>query len=105
MFIPDHAHPGGIFIPEGCLKIAQRFNVGNVVGKDLSPAGTAEILAWFVTHFRRLLGHPTSFSPALRTSLPRVQSVGLGHKLAQNVLIRKRTFNMDVGRSIFDGSL
>ena len=48
-FLPDRARPRvmplgfSIFIPEGCLIIAQRFNVGYRVLGCLSPEGTAEI--------------------------------------------------------------
>jgi len=29
-------------IPEGCLRIARRFNAGYEVGKEMSPEGTAD---------------------------------------------------------------
>jgi len=57
------------FIPEGCLKIAQRFNVGFSVGKAMSPEGTADSAA--PVYFSRPFG--TRVFPV---ALPNAEALG-----------------------------
>ena len=70
-----------VFIPEGCLKIAQRFNVGFSVRKAMSPEGTADsAVPVFVSH-----PFGTRVFPV---ALPNAEALGYSHKPLWDEVVR-----------------